>query len=88
MTSKSISRTCVTTAACAKNYRRGARLVRRAARHGVPRVHLKLALGVQIWSDAFAEQHGRRPDKKDVNDTRIPWLVRPAKPGSAALVIG
>lgn len=31
---------------------------------------------LQMWSDAFAEEKGRRPDRKDVSDTGIKWLVR------------
>ena len=30
----------------------------------------------QLWSDAFAEENGRRPDRRDVNNTGILWLVR------------
>ena len=45
----------------------------RAARtaHSVTR-----AVRAQLWSDAFAEENGRRPDRKDVKDTGILWLVR------------
>jgi hypothetical protein len=34
------------------------------------------ATHVQLWSDAFAEENGRRPDRTDVNNTGILWLVR------------
>jgi len=34
------------------------------------------ARALQMWSDAFAEEKGRRPDRKDVSDTGIKWLVR------------
>ena len=31
---------------------------------------------LQVWSDAFMEQHARRPDGNDISATHIPWLVR------------
>ena len=31
---------------------------------------------LQAWSDAFMEQHARRPDGNDISATHIPWLVR------------
>ena len=34
------------------------------------------AMHLQLWSDAFAEENGRRPDRRDVNNTGILWLVR------------
>jgi hypothetical protein len=39
------------------------------------REYRTLRESLQGWSDAFAEQHHRRPDRNDVLATRIPWLV-------------
>jgi hypothetical protein len=36
----------------------------------------RLTRAAQLWSDAFVEERGRRPDRTDVNSTGIQWLVR------------
>jgi hypothetical protein len=34
-----------------------------------------LRTSLQHWSDAFFDEHGRRPSKSDIAHTEIPWLV-------------
>lgn len=40
------------------------------------KTYRRLRDSLQSWSDAFMEQHGRRPDRNDIASTHIPWLVR------------
>lgn len=38
-------------------------------------VYRRLRRTLSGWSESFVEQHGRRPGRADVVETRIPWLV-------------
>ena len=60
-----------------KQYRElRAELEARAARASSGAALLTRVARAQLWSDAFVEERGRRPDRTDVNSTGIQWLVR------------